>query len=35
MEAGPDRIQEMLLELVALFEAGSLAGLPVRVSDAR
>ncbi|MGA2164822.1 MAG: SDR family NAD(P)-dependent oxidoreductase, partial [Solirubrobacteraceae bacterium] len=34
MEAGPDRIQEMLLELVALFEAGSLAGLPVRVWDA-
>ena len=35
MEAGPDRIQEMLRELVELFEAGALAGLPVRVWEAR
>ncbi len=34
MDAGPDRIQEMLRELVGLFEAGALAGLPVRVWDA-
>ena len=34
MEAGPDRIQEMLRELCALFEAGALEGLPVRVWDA-
>ncbi|MGA2164282.1 MAG: SDR family NAD(P)-dependent oxidoreductase, partial [Solirubrobacteraceae bacterium] len=34
MEAGPDRIQGMLRELVALFEAGALEGLPVRVWDA-
>ena len=34
MEAGPDRIQELLRELVGLFESGALAGLPVRVWDA-
>ena len=34
MEAGPDRVQEMLKELCALFEAGALQGLPVRVWDA-
>ena len=34
VEAGQDRIQEMLKELVALFEAGALEGLPVRVWDA-
>ena len=34
MDAGPDRIQEMLRELVGLFEAGALQGLPVRVWDA-
>ena len=34
LDAGPDRIQEMLRELVGLFEAGALAGLPVRVWDA-
>ncbi len=34
MEAGPDRIQEMLGELVALFEEGALEGLPVRVWEA-
>ncbi len=34
MDAGPDRIQELLRELLALFEAGALAGLPVRVWDA-
>ncbi len=33
MEAGPDRIQEMLKELRALFEEGALEGLPVRVWD--
>ena len=35
MDAGPDRIQAMLRELVGLFEAGALDGLPVRVWDAR
>ena len=34
MEAGPDRIQAMLRELLVLFETGALAGLPVRVWDA-
>ncbi len=34
MEAGPDRIQEMLVDLVGLFEAGAIEGLPVRVWDA-
>ncbi|MCT2548932.1 zinc-binding dehydrogenase, partial [Streptomyces atratus] len=35
MEAGPDRIQEMLTELVALFEAGALRPLPVAAWDIR
>ena len=34
VEAGPDRIQEMLRELLALFEADALEGLPVRVWEA-
>ncbi len=34
LDAGPDRIQEMLRELVGLFETGALRGLPVRVWDA-
>ncbi|MGV9317205.1 SDR family NAD(P)-dependent oxidoreductase [Streptomyces sp. NPDC003691] len=34
-EAGPDRIQEMLLELVGLFEQGALQRLPLTVRDAR
>ncbi|MGV9317244.1 SDR family NAD(P)-dependent oxidoreductase, partial [Streptomyces sp. NPDC003691] len=34
-EAGPDRIQEMLLELVGLFEQGVLQRLPLTVRDAR
>ena len=34
LDAGPDRIQEMLRELLALFEAGAIEGLPVRVWDA-
>jgi acyl transferase domain-containing protein/NADPH:quinone reductase-like Zn-dependent oxidoreductase/acyl carrier protein len=34
MDAGPDRIQEMLRELVGLFEIGAIEGLPVRVWDA-
>ncbi|MEV5721920.1 SDR family NAD(P)-dependent oxidoreductase [Amycolatopsis mediterranei] len=33
--AGPDRIQEMLRELVTLFENGQLAPLPVTVRDIR
>ncbi|MFC0600942.1 SDR family NAD(P)-dependent oxidoreductase, partial [Streptomyces palmae] len=33
--AGPDRIQEMLTELVGLFEDGSLSPLPVRAWDVR
>ncbi|MFJ9891313.1 SDR family NAD(P)-dependent oxidoreductase, partial [Streptomyces sp. NPDC091287] len=33
MEAGPDRIQEMLAELRARFEAGRLAPLPVEAWD--
>ncbi|WP_189269829.1 SDR family NAD(P)-dependent oxidoreductase, partial [Streptomyces fuscichromogenes] len=35
LEAGPDRIQEMLTELVALFEAGALTPLPVAAWDIR
>ncbi|MGA2164864.1 MAG: SDR family NAD(P)-dependent oxidoreductase, partial [Solirubrobacteraceae bacterium] len=34
LDAGPDRIQEMLRELVGLFEAGAVRGIPVRVWDA-
>ena len=34
IDAGPERIQELLRELVGLFETGALAGLPVRVWDA-
>ncbi|MFJ2444600.1 SDR family NAD(P)-dependent oxidoreductase, partial [Streptomyces sp. NPDC087658] len=34
-EAGPDRIQEMLLALLDLFEQGALEPLPVRVWDVR
>ncbi|RAU91271.1 polyketide synthase [Mycobacterium colombiense] len=35
MEAGPDRIAEMLAELMRLFAAGVLAPLPVKAFDAR
>ncbi len=35
MEAGPDRIAEMLAELMKLFLAGVLAPLPVKAFDAR
>ena len=35
MEAGPDRIQEMLAELVDLFERGVLECLPLRIWDVR
>ncbi|WP_345780621.1 SDR family NAD(P)-dependent oxidoreductase, partial [Streptomyces albipurpureus] len=35
MEAGPDRVAEMLAELVGLFEAGTLQPLPVRPYDIR
>ena len=35
MEAGPDRIAEMLAELMRLFAAGVLAPLPVRAFDVR
>ncbi|MFF0558997.1 SDR family NAD(P)-dependent oxidoreductase, partial [Streptomyces sp. NPDC004266] len=35
MEAGPDRIREMLAELLALFEAGRLGPLPVEAWDVR
>ncbi|MCX5409992.1 SDR family NAD(P)-dependent oxidoreductase (plasmid) [Streptomyces sp. NBC_00335] len=35
VEAGPDRVQEILSELVDLFEAGSLKPLPVKVWDVR
>ena len=35
IEAGPERIQEMLGELVGLFESGVLKPLPVRVLDVR
>ena len=34
-EAGPARIQEMLVELMGLFEAGTLQRLPVRAWDVR
>ncbi|WP_078856363.1 type I polyketide synthase [Streptomyces sp. NBRC 109706] len=34
-EAGPDRIQEMLLEIVSLFESGVLVHSPVRRWDVR
>ncbi|KPI11397.1 Mycocerosate synthase, partial [Actinobacteria bacterium OK074] len=34
-EAGPDRIQEMLREIVRLLESGQLVPLPVRVWDVR
>ncbi|MEU1288815.1 SDR family NAD(P)-dependent oxidoreductase, partial [Kitasatospora sp. NPDC005856] len=34
-EAGPERIQEMLTELVALFEAGALRPLPITTWDVR
>ncbi|WP_322756635.1 SDR family NAD(P)-dependent oxidoreductase, partial [Frankia sp. Cas3] len=34
-EAGPEHIQEMLIELLALFECGDLRPLPVRAWDAR
>ncbi|MFO7567058.1 MAG: SDR family NAD(P)-dependent oxidoreductase, partial [Enhygromyxa sp.] len=34
-DAGPDRIQEMLRELVALFEQGVLEPLPIRTWDMR
>ena len=34
-DAGPERIQEMLVELVGLFERGVLECLPLRVWDAR
>nr|WP_246843074.1 type I polyketide synthase [Allokutzneria sp. NRRL B-24872] len=35
VEAGPERTQEMLRELVALFEAGVLKPLPIRAWDVR
>ncbi|MGW3289670.1 SDR family NAD(P)-dependent oxidoreductase, partial [Streptomyces sp. NPDC001002] len=35
VEAGPDRVQEILTELVALFERGELTPLPVRTWDVR
>ncbi|EUA54872.1 zinc-binding dehydrogenase family protein [Mycobacterium intracellulare 1956] len=35
MEAGPDRIAEMLAELMTLFAGGALAPLPVKAFDAR
>ncbi|WP_438502117.1 SDR family NAD(P)-dependent oxidoreductase [Mycobacterium arosiense] len=35
MEAGPDRIAEMLTELMGLFAAGALALLPVKAFDVR
>ncbi|WP_159002309.1 SDR family NAD(P)-dependent oxidoreductase, partial [Streptomyces sp. NRRL B-3229] len=35
VEAGPDRVQEILTELVALFEQGELTPLPVRAWDVR
>ncbi len=34
-DAGPDRIQEMLRELLALFESGALSPLPVTAFDVR
>ncbi|WP_239395307.1 type I polyketide synthase [Frankia sp. CiP3] len=35
MEAGPDRIQEMLVEVLALFKAGALSHLPLATWDVR
>ncbi|MEU4253204.1 SDR family NAD(P)-dependent oxidoreductase [Amycolatopsis sp. NPDC026612] len=35
VEAGPDRIQELFTEVLALFEAGALTPLPVRTWDVR
>jgi polyketide synthase 12 len=35
LEAGPDRIQEMLVELVGLFERGALSQLPLSAWDIR
>ena len=35
LEAGPERIQEMLVELLELFERGVLEPLPVRAWDVR
>ncbi|MDG4809397.1 type I polyketide synthase [Micromonospora sp. WMMD1120] len=35
LEAGPERIQEMLSEIVSLFEQGALAHSPVRAWDVR
>ncbi|MDM4142048.1 type I polyketide synthase [Mycobacterium sp. FLAC0960] len=35
MEAGPDRLAEMLAELIRLFAAGALTPLPVKAFDAR
>ncbi|WP_344040884.1 type I polyketide synthase, partial [Saccharothrix xinjiangensis] len=35
LEAGVDRVQELLRELMALFESGALAPLPVRTWDVR
>jgi len=35
IEAGPDRIQEMLLEIVALFEQGAVGHSPIRTWDVR
>ncbi|MGY1581461.1 SDR family NAD(P)-dependent oxidoreductase [Streptomyces sp. MN13] len=35
VEAGPDRVQEILTDLVALFEQGALAPLPVKAWDVR
>ncbi|GGV69374.1 polyketide synthase [Streptomyces longisporoflavus] len=34
-QPGPDRFQEMLVEVLALFEAGALSPLPVRAWDVR
>ncbi|HEV3095416.1 MAG TPA: benzoate-CoA ligase family protein [Solirubrobacteraceae bacterium] len=35
MDAGPDRIQEMLLEVLSMFARGALRPLPVRACDVR
>ncbi len=35
LEAGPQRLQEMLVEVLALFESGVLAPLPVKTWDVR
>ncbi|WP_446035244.1 polyketide synthase dehydratase domain-containing protein, partial [Streptomyces olivaceus] len=35
VEAGPDRVQEILTELLSLFERGALTPLPVRAWDVR